>query len=517
MKKICRVLFSRYFVSAVFILAELFMLLYLVTEAYSYSLYAFILFVILDAAAVIAIVNKSSNPEYKVSWLVVVAFVPFFGAVLYFMFSNQRETKKSARLMKEIEESFEKSGDPLVRVEFDGVFEEIIKKSPLAAGKAYAVMNDDPLAKLYHGTSSRYFASGEEMFEAMTDALRSAEKYIFLEYFIIDEGEMWDEIYKILKEKAAAGVEVRVMYDDIGSMKTLPRRFSQMLTRYGISSVRFAPVTPRITIAHNHRDHRKIMIVDGKKAYTGGINIADEYINRKKRFGYWKDGGIEISGMAVEGFLRLFLSMWDFAKGKVTEKAKYMDSVSEEGKSDGGFYLPFGSGPIPIYRSSVGKNALLNLINQAKSYVYITTPYLIIDYDLTESLCNASRRGVDVRIITPGIADKKTVKVMTKSSYPHLMSAGVRIYEYECGFIHQKNVISDDKYLIVGTINMDYRSLAHHYEDAVWTYNSSALVSAKEDFLLTLDSSDERDDGEARLTFFEWCVRNLVRIFAPLL
>ena len=300
-------------------------------------------------------------------------------------------------------------------------------------------------------------------------------------------------------------------------MKTLPAHYDRRLNSEGISCIRFAPVSPRIQAAHNNRDHRKILIVDGRVAYTGGINIADEYINKASRFGHWKDGGIRITGNAVMGFLKLFLSAWDFAAGKESFSEKYLENSEISYTGDGGYYIPFGSGPAPIYPRPVGKNVLLNIINQAKRYVYITTPYLIIDYDLTESLCNAACRGVDVRIITPAVADKRLVKVMTKSAYPYLIKHGVKIYEYTPGFIHEKIVVSDDEYAIVGTINLDYRSLVHHFEDAVWIYNSPTVLRIREEFMNTLSLSEKKGERDVRPTLFEWIVRNLIRIFAPLL
>lgn len=524
MRKLCRMIFSRYFISAAAILAELSLVLYLTLAAYEYSWYALALIAVVNVAVLISLINRDANPEYKVSWLVVVMLLPPFGAVIYAMFYSRRVSKKKTRFMRSVQNNLDSVCDT-----GEGVYEErdlefsmLKEENPLAAGKAFAILNDDRLANVYLQTSSEFFAHGEDMYKRMLSDMASARKFIFLEYFIIEEGVMWEKIHRLLVEKARCGVEVRVMYDDIGCMKTLPSHYDRRLCAEGIRCLRFSPVTPRLSTAHNNRDHRKILIIDGSVAYTGGINLADEYINEKERFGHWKDGGIRLSGDAAEGLLRLFLSSWDFTAGTLTDTEKYLsakneDKVKSPAVSDGGFYIPFGSGPAPIYDRPVGKNVLLNIINQAERYVYITTPYLVIDYDLTESLRNAALRGVDVRIITPGIADKRIVKVMTKSSYPYLMDAGVRIYEYKPGFIHEKTVVSDDSYALIGTINLDYRSLAHHFEDAVWIYASPTVKSVKEEFLKTASLSDERDEKEARLTPIEWIVRNLVRIFAPLL
>ncbi len=513
MRKLCRVLFSRYFVSAVMILAELAVLLFFVLYAWRYSAIFYFLSLAINFAVIFSLINREANPEYKVSWLAVLMFVPVFGAFLYMMFYSRKITKKEAKYADMILDEFDRlEGSE----EEDKVFRELKEKDPLASGKALALLNDDRISKIYKNTSAEYFDSGEAMYAAMLEDLKSAEKYIFFEYFIIEEGEMWDGILEILKEKVACGLDVRVIYDDIGCMKTLPAKYDRRLAALGIKAMRFSPVNPSISTAHNNRDHRKIMIVDGKAAYTGGINIADEYINKKERFGHWKDGGIKVKGKAVEGMLKEFLSIWDSTRGCCSDYESLL-STAEEIEGDGGYYIPFGQGPAPTYNRPVGKNAFLNIINQACEYVYITTPYLIIDYDLTESLCNAAIRGVDVKIITPAIPDKKAVKIMTKSAYSHLIAAGVKIYEYAEGFIHAKILISDDSYAVIGTINFDYRSLVHHYENAVWMYGSPVSLKAKEDFGKTLSRCEEIDEEGAKLTLKERIIKRGIRIFAPLL
>ena len=509
MRKISRVLFSRYSVSAIVILAELLLLAFLAIEAYVYSIYALAAIYAVNAAVILTLVNRSANPEYKVSWLLVVMLLPPFGAILYALFYSRRLTRKEARVMKEIKEN-------LARGETDENLISLGCIDECAAGKARAILKDDPIASVYRNTESVYYGLGEDMFRDMLRDIEGAEKYVFLEYFIIGEGVMWNEIHTLLRRKACEGVEIRVLYDDIGCMKTLPGRYDKILISEGIDCRRFAPVTPRITISHNNRDHRKITVIDGRIAYTGGINIADEYINEAKRFGHWKDGGVRLFGDAADGLLRQFISTWDFCRGGVSELSNYL-SQQEVQSLDGGYYIPFGSGPAPNYDHAPGKGTILNLINQAQRYIYITTPYLILDHEVTESLCNAVRRGVDIRIITPYLADKKLVKIMTKSSYRYLIKAGVRIYEYTPGFIHAKMIISDDLYAMIGTINLDFRSLFHHFEDAVWIYRSKTVADAKSDFLQTIDDSKEQDIKRARLRLGEWLATMITKIIAPLL
>ena len=461
--------------------------------------------------ACLSLINKDTNPEYKVPWVFVIMGVPLFGPLIYVLFYHRRMSKKEGEYLRGVINSLKGEGTE------DPDFIELEKEDTFAAGKVRAILSDCPASGVYMETSSKFFGRGETFFASMIEDLKGAKNYIFLEYFIIDEGKLWDSIKDILIEKAAEGVDVRLLYDDIGCMKTLPAKLPKVLTKLGVKTRRFNEVNPRVSSIHHNRDHRKICVIDGKVGYTGGVNIADEYVNEIRRFGYWKDGGIRLEGMAVEGLLKLFLSNWDYSTRTVSDYSTLLSAVEPAKESDGGYYVPFGSGPAPLYKRPVGKNVFLNLINQAVRYVYITTPYLIIDYDLTEALRNAAQRGVDIRIITPGIADKKIVKVLTKSAYPHLIEAGVNVYEYRPGFIHEKTVICDDAFAVIGTINFDFRSLVHHFENAVWLCRCKTVIDAKEEFLRTIDDSEKMDKKKSALSVKEWFFKIIVRIFAPLL
>lgn len=510
-KRLGRILISRYTICAVAIIFEVLILAAVIAAASVVSYLFFGLALIVNFAVVVSIINRDANPEYKVTWIIVVMMLPLLGSLLYIIFYRTNLTKREERLLSSIFERIKQHNNG------SAAFDMLRRRSPLASGKARAIMNDDILSEVYSASSSVFFSSGEEYFKSMIEELRRAESYIFLEYFIISFGELWDEIHSILVEKVKEGVEVRLLFDDFGCMRTLPQYYEITLRREGIKCYRFNRVSARMSSIHNNRDHRKICIIDGRVGFTGGVNIADEYINREKRFGHWKDGGIMLRGDAVGGLMKHFLSGWDFTSGSISDYGYYFSQVKPLEFPDGGYYLPFGSGPAPIYERPAGKNAFLNLINQARNYLYITTPYLIIDHDLTESLCNAALRGVDVRIITPGIPDKKRVKIMTKSAYPHLMKAGVKIYEYLPGFIHEKTLVCDDKYAVIGTINFDYRSLAHHFENAVWMYSTPTVITAKEAFLKTIEESGRIDETKSRLTLGEWITKNAIRLFAPLL
>ncbi|MBP3308832.1 MAG: PLDc N-terminal domain-containing protein [Clostridia bacterium] len=542
MRKLCRVLFSRYAISALVILLYFVVVALLVVYSAASYVYFAVASLAFDILIILSLVNRETNPEFKVTWLIIVTLLPIFGGILYIIFYSRRTSHKEAKKLGEITDTlahFEEGddgSDPASLCELD----ELSAISRPYAGQALSLLRLDKLSSLYRGSNLKYYPSGDEMFLDMKEAMRSATRYIFLEYFIVAEGVMWQEIFDILTERQRAGVEIRMLYDDIGSMSTVSASFDREMRSLGIECYRFARVTPKVTSLHNNRDHRKILIVDGRIAFTGGVNIADEYIGALERFGRWKDGGVRISGDAAKGFVRQFLQLYDFTAGSISDYADYLvaeragaasetavprdvgDNTAEgvsvsEDNGDGGFYIPFGSGPYPVYERAVGKCIITDVINRSVEYLYITTPYLVIDYDLTEALRSAALRGVDVRIITPGVPDKRLVKLMTKGSYRTLIASGVRIFEYTPGFIHEKMILCDGELAIIGTINLDYRSLVHHYENALWIYRSRELKSIRRGFMSSLRQSREIDKDEAKLKIHERIVRYLVRIFAPLL
>ena len=509
LRKLFRILFSRYTISAVIILADVALLLYLILTLSAYSVIFLVEVLVVNLLMIIAVMNADYNPEYRVSWIVAIVLLPVLGALIYALFHGrgmgERERRRAIDAMERLN-GLDTVGEGS---------EKIREKSLCAAGRAHAILALDPTAAVYSGDST-YYSSGEELYSAMLEALSGAERFIFLEYFIIEGGVMWRGILDILKEKAAAGVEVRVMFDDIGCMKKLPHDYERTLASYGILATRFSPATPRVSAVHNNRDHRKICVVDGRVAFTGGVNIADEYINARERFGHWRDGGVRVVGNAATGFTKLFLSAWAMGSRQAEKYDKYIVECKET-FTDGGFYIPFGSGPAPLYPKKVGERIITDIINGAERYVYITTPYLVIGYDMQYALIAAAERGVDVRIITPAVADKKTVKIMTKSAYAALIEAGVRIFEYTPGFIHEKLIVSDDAYATVSTVNLDYRSLVHHFEDGLWMWNTPTVIAAREGFFAALSKSRGIDAEGARLGFFEWVIKCAMKIFAPLL
>lgn len=505
-----RLLMSKYGFSIIIMLLELF----LVFAAFFYfnqlvpNWLSALVIVSLYIGTILAIVNRNMPPESKVTWLLF-AVVPVFGFLLYLMIGERRLSKKEIQQLEKMDSmKFREDNSYDLRV-------ELKQENKSAFGIVKSLLSMDHNADVYDGTASQYFPLGEEMFEAMLDDLRSAKKFIFLEFYIIDPGVMWNRILEILVDKVQQGVEVKLLYDDIGCMATLPGDYTKRLRKMGIDAHKFNKVIPRMTVAYNNRDHRKILVVDGQVGYTGGINLADEYINHIVRFGHWKDGGVRLEGRAVKALTRLFLMNWYINCGEITDFDRYhFDSQRVEGK---GLYIPYGSGPKPIYKEKVGKAVYQNIINQAINYVYITTPYLIIDYDLTEDIKNAAMRGVDVRIVTPFIPDKKLIQIVTRGAYPDLLEAGVKIYEYTPGFIHSKNVISDDELAVVGTINFDYRSLVHHYENAVLMYQTESIADIKQDFEDLFDVSEEISLKTLQNSWYQRLLKEIMQLFAPLL
>ena len=504
-----RLLMSKYGFSIAIILIELVLVFGIILYMSQIAPIIWVTLVFLiSVATVIAIVNRSMSPESKVTWLIV-TFVPVFGPLLYLMFGERRLSKKELKQLQELNSiAFHENNGRQLHLQLQ-------ETDKSAYGIINALLHMDSNAEVYDHTDSQFFANGEEMWQQMLEDLKRAEKFIFLEYYIVDEGLMWDSILEVLEEKAAQGIEVKMLYDDIGCMVTLPGDYTVHLRSKGIDAHKFNKVIPRITVAYNNRDHRKILVIDGQISYTGGINLADEYINHIERFGHWKDSGIRIDGPATQAFTRLFLMNWYINRGEISDFDQY--HLENQTRFGSGLCIPYGSGPKPIYKTKVGKIVYQNLINQAEDFVYITTPYLIIDYDLTEDIKNAAMRGVDVRIVTPHIPDKKLIQLVTRGAYPDLLSAGVRIFEYTPGFIHSKQMIVDDRFAAVGTINLDYRSLVHHYENAVLLYKTESIADIRKDFEGIFEQSQEIFSDTINPTWYQMMIKEVTQLFAPML
>lgn len=497
----------RYIIAMIITVTEILTIIGVVVALSFYVPYFYFLCWITEIACVIKIIASNDNPDYKIPWLLFVLILPIAGFMLYLIFYSRKLKKKYIKRLKTLRLFKPDRND-------DNILSELKKSDPVSFNQA-KMLCDISDTHIYKNTKQTYFPSGEQMHKSMLEDLKGAEKFIYLEYFIIEEGAFWDSILDILKEKAKNGVDVRVLYDDIGCMNTLPGNYAKILKKEGILATPFSRLKGQADNEFNNRSHRKIMVIDGYIGYTGGINIADEYINEKKRFGYWKDVGIRLEGEAVWGLTELFLT--DFGINFKEFKAPHPHSYPHYSREANGYIIPFGDGPRPLYDRRVGKSAIQNILASATDYVYITTPYLIIDNELCTALENTAIKGVDVRIITPHIPDKKLIFSMTRSFYHRLIAAGVKIYEYTPGFIHAKTVISDNKYAIVSTINLDYRSLVHHFENGVWLYKADCINHIYNDITDTIAKSEEITEKSLKTSLFARFLRSLVRIFAPLL
>ena len=498
----------RYILAILITIFEIVAIIGIVAVLCYYVPYFYLLAYVTQIACVIKIIASDDNPDYKVPWLLFVLILPIAGFMLYMMMYSRVLKKKFIKRLKDLDDRMYQKNDK-------ALLEELNNQSPMAHSQAKMLCNIG-YTHIFNNTSQKYYPLGEEMYYDMLVDLKNARKFIFMEYFIIEEGKFWDSILEILKEKATEGVEIRVVYDDIGCMSTLPGNYFKKLRKMGIEATPFSFLRGGADSEFNNRSHRKITVIDGYIGYTGGVNLADEYINEKERLGHWKDGGIRIQGEAVWELTRLFLVDYGI-NVKTLPKAKHDYFPKLKENKENGYIIPFGDGPRPIYKREVAKSVIQNMLDSATKYAYITTPYLIIDNELCQNLENASLRGVDVKIILPHIPDKKLVFMMSRSFYPRLMDAGVEIYEYEKGFIHAKNYLTDDEYAMVGTVNLDYRSLVHHFENGVWMYNTDTIVDIKNDFEKTLEQSIKIEREMLKINIFKRLFRACVRVFAPLL
>lgn len=458
-------------------------------------------------AVELKIIASDDNPDYKIPWMLFVLVIPVAGLMLYFIFGSRKLKKKYIKRLNDLKNLSYKNDDT-------PVLNQLEKENPIASSQARLLMNIAD-SHLFTNTRQTYFSSGEEYYAALLNDLRKATKFIYLEYFIIEEGKFWNSILDILKEKAKEGLDIKVTFDDIGCMSTLSGNYAKQLKKYKIEATPFSRMKGQADNEFNNRNHRKITVIDGIIGYTGGINIADEYINEIERFKHWKDTGIRLEGQAVWELTKLFLIDFGINIKTPLNLPKNLYPTTEI--NEDGFVIPFGDGPKPLYERRVGKTIIQNMLATATKFVYITTPYLIIDNELCTSIENAALRGIDVRIIVPHIPDKKIVFNMTRSYYKRLMQCGVKIYEYKPGFIHAKSYLCDDKYAIIGTINLDYRSLVHHFENAVWLYNCSCIADLKSDITATIDKSIEITKKSLKTNHINRFFRAIVRIFAPML
>lgn len=511
MQTLIRLLFSRVVLVGAAILLQVITLVIVIWRFTNYFVYFYSVCTLLSLITVLWIVNGKSNHAYKLAWIIPIMAFPIFGGLFYLMFGGNKSSRRNRRKMQEIGDIMQ-----VALVQELGVMRRLEQENRGAANQAKYIFGYS-YCPVYMNTETEYLTPGEKKFERLLEELRKAERYIFLEYFIIDKGVMWNSILEILKEKAAQGLDVRVIYDDVGCLMTLPYGYEKELGRMGIKCYVFNPFVPVLSIRLNNRDHRKIAIIDGHTAFTGGINLADEYINAYEKHGHWKDAAIVLHGEAVWSLTVMFLSMWSFLS-KTNESYEefkppvaYCRSIEAEG-----YVQPYADSPLDD--ESVGESVYLNLIGEAQEYVYISTPYLILDNEMSAALCLAAKRGVDVRIVTPHIADKWYVHSVSRSNYQVLLDSGVKIYEYTPGFIHSKTFVVDDVFAVVGTINLDYRSLFLHFECGVWMYRTKSVLEVKSDYLQMLQICQSiTPDYNRNLSWHKRLGRTILKLFAPLM
>ncbi len=504
-------LLRRTTIVALLILIQLGILLVTIYHLSSHYIWVYLAFSIISIVAAFAIVSRRDNPSYKLAWILVVLGFPVFGGLFYLLFGGHHVSR---RLKEKMEEGYTLSDGQLDQQPAPVEYMEA-REAGIARQSNYILNHSGYPA--WQNTKVDYFPLGEEKFRSLLLDLKKAEHYIFLEYFIIEPGVMWDTILQVLEEKAAAGVDVRVIFDDIGSGYTLPDYYELILHKKGIQCQVFNPFRPVVSVLFNNRDHRKIVVVDGYIGYTGGINLADEYINQKDRFGHWKDTAVRLEGEAVWNLTTMFLQAWNGLSREKPDFESFRPGVHHPEPFEGdGVVQPYGD--TPLDEEGVGENVYLNMISRAKRYVWITTPYLIIDNEMMTALCLAAKSGVDVRIITPGVADKWYVHMVTRAHYAQLVQAGVKIWEYTPGFIHSKSFVCDDSLAVVGTINLDYRSLYLHFECGVWMYNVPCITDIRRDFLETQQKcapipANYGEDMPLRKKL----LRGFLQLFAPLM
>ncbi len=480
-KGLLRLIFGRTTIMIALLLMQMAFLIYLL-HYFGNSVYTFIGGQTLFGLIIVTIIiNRRDNPSQQLTWVILTLVVPVAGGLFYIYIATRPEQR---RLEKRLDDLY---GETKKYVSQNKEVLERLKKRDKGMYHMANYIRDNGNFAVYQNTEVQYLKSGEDKLVELLVQLEKAEKFIFMEYFIIAKGVMWEQVLDVLERKVAEGVEVRVMYDGTCAVNLLPYQYPHMLEAVGIRCKMFAPIKPVLSTHYNNRDHRKIVVIDGKVAFTGGINIGDEYINVDSPYGHWKDIAVMVEGQAVEGFTQMFLQMWNVDEKEDDTYEKYLTASENNGETTEaeGFVLPFGDSPFD--HELVGESIYLDILNRAEDYVHIMTPYLILDHEMVTALTYAAKKGVDVKLMLPHVPDKKYAFALAKNHYPELIEAGVEIYEYTPGFVHAKMFVSDDKKAVVGTINLDYRSLYLHFECGAFLYEVPEIMKIEEDFQNTLE------------------------------
>ena len=505
-----RLVFSRTMVTIVLLILQIY-LLYRIFNLVRLSSLMLTIFYLLGAVAVVAVINNDDNPAFKLAWIIPICILPIFGVALYLFISAN---PGSRHLRRQLERRVEESRH-LLRTEYRVV--EKIKKEPSGFRNICYYLQKNNVMPTYDHTKVSFFPLGDDKYTDLLQELEKAQHFIFLEYFIVHKGIVWDRILGILKEKAAQGVEVRLLYDGMNTLSALPASYPKQLRAMGIQTKVFEPIRPLLSTAQNHRDHRKILVIDGKVAYNGGVNLADEYMNLEERFGHWKDTAVKLEGEAVRSFTIMFLQMWYMDEKGFGEYDKYLLAQGSfpGGEDRKGYVVPYNDDP--MNHMDVAKDVYVDILYKARHYVHIMTPYLVLDNEMLTALIFAARRGVDVKIILPHIPDKKVIFYIARTYYPQLLDGGVEIYEYTPGFVHAKEFITDDNKAVVGSINLDFRSLYLHFECATLILMNPVIQDIEKDFQETLKKCRKVDlQYYVDLPLRSKIVGQVARLFAPL-
>ena len=464
---------SRMLLAGIGVLLQVLWIFWLALKLNDYSTAIQVCTSVLTFLITLRIYGLHINSAYKISWIILILLFPIFGLTIYLLFGRSGAVSVMRRRFGVNMTMLRQYHAPILQQRRALPYPDRITRNHAR------YLQDRAGYPAYDNTDVTFYGDTCEALEAQKTALRSAEKFIFMEYHAIEDASAWQELEDILAERAAHGVEVRVFYDDVGSIGFINSKFVKKLAGRGIQCRRFNPVIPILNVFMNNRDHRKITVVDGRVGFTGGYNLADEYFNLTHPYGRWKDSGVRLEGDAVRGLTLIFLELWGATQKAAPEVERYLPDVPYTARENA-VVLPYADNPLDD--EATGENVYLNMIRSAKDYVYITTPYLILSDEMQRTLRLAASSGVDVRIITPGIPDKKLIFSVTRSYYARLAAGGVQIYEYTPGFIHAKQFVADDKAAAVGTINLDYRSLYLHFENGCWFCGCQAVQDVRADF-----------------------------------
>lgn len=501
------IMFLKIAIPVAMLTLEVYLLVVLFSTALERLKYLELILRFLAMLIIVVMVNYFNTPSFDLPFVMIIAVFPITGALIFLIQQISLETDPRFRQIVKTERE-----TATVLRQKPGLMDAVRKADPVLAGDL-AYISDYAKYPFYDASRFTYYPLGDAVWPVMLEKLKEAKRFIFIEYCIIGEGKMWDSILEILKEKVKEGVDVRVIYDDIGSLTSVPYHYDRQLEKLGIRTVCFNRLNVFLAIFMNHRDHRKIMDIDGNTVFSGGINLTDDYVNLTHRLGVWKDNGFMIQGEAVYSYTVMFLRMWSTLRRESVNYSDYKPTLSVPGS--GGCLAPYSC--TPFANENIGENIYLNLIHHATRYVWISTPYLILDSDMITALTMAAKRGVDVRIVTPGIPDKKIVYSCTRSNYYLLLKAGVRIWEYTPGFIHAKIMVCDDQVATVGTVNLDYRSLYLHFECGTYLYRDPAIQNIRDDLAEVFTVSRERTLAEQRFNLFRVVWEGILKLIAPMM